>query len=135
MYAVISSGGKQYRLTEGSVVEVERLAGNVGDQVVFDQVLMLGGGDDPVIGTPLVEKARVLGTIVDQKKGDKVIVFKFKRRKMYRKKAGHRQLLTRVKVESVQPQGETAAASGKAAAKRREKAAEEPASSEPQAEE
>ncbi|UCF37284.1 MAG: 50S ribosomal protein L21 [Acidobacteriota bacterium] len=116
MYAVIDSGGKQYRLNEGDVINVERLNGSVGDEVVFEDVLLLGGGEEAAVGTPHVQGARVLGTIVDQKKGDKVIVFKFKRRKMYRKKQGHRQLLTSVKIESIEAAGSTAPAK-KAAAK------------------
>ena len=105
MYAVISSGGKQYRLSEGDLVDVERIGGQVGDPVIFDQVLFIGDGDSGNVGEPVVEGARVLGTIVDQGRGDKVIVFKFKRRKMYRRKTGHRQELTRVRIESIQPEG------------------------------
>jgi large subunit ribosomal protein L21 len=105
MYAVISSGGKQYRLTEGDLVDVERIGGHVGDPVVFDRVLFLGDGDSGRVGDPVVDGARVLGTIVTQGKGDKIIVFKFKRRKMYRRKNGHRQELTRVRIESIQPEG------------------------------
>lgn len=102
MYAVISSGGKQYRLTEGDLIEVERLSGNPGDQVVFEQVLYLSDDQNQVVGTPTVEGARVVGEIVDQGRGDKVVVFKFKRRKMYRRKSGHRQFVTRVRIESIQ---------------------------------
>jgi large subunit ribosomal protein L21 len=101
MYAVVSSGGKQYRLKSGDVVEVERLAGDVGDEVVFDQVLFLEDGEAPVVGSPTVPSARVVGTILEQGKGDKVIVFKFKRRKMQRKKTGHRQLMTRVRINEI----------------------------------
>ncbi len=102
MYAVVATGGKQYRLQEGDVVQVEKLAGEAGDQVVFDQVLMLGDGEAARIGTPLVEGARVVGTILEQTRGEKLTVFKYKKRKMYRRKAGHRQLLTRVKVDSIE---------------------------------
>ncbi len=105
MYAVVSTGGKQYRLTEGAVVEVEKFSGEVGDQVVFDQVLFLGGDDDRTVGSPVVEGARVLGTIVEQGKGDKLVVFKFKKRKMYRRRTGHRQSLTRVRIEEIQQGG------------------------------
>ena len=108
MYAVVSTGGKQYRLTKGAVVDVERVSGEVGDQVVFDQVLFLGGDDDQAVGGPTVKGARVLGTIVEQGKGDKVVVFKYKKRKMYRRRTGHRQLLTRVRVEEIQSGGSSA---------------------------
>lgn len=101
MYAVINTGGKQYRLTEGDLLEVERLEGEIGDEVVFDEVLMLGDTDEPLVGSPQIQGAQVVGTIVEQKKGDKVIVFKYKKRKMYRRKAGHRQLLTTVKIDSI----------------------------------
>jgi large subunit ribosomal protein L21 len=106
MYAVVSTGGKQYRLTEGAVVDVERFSGEVGDQVVFDQVLFLGGDDDQTVGDPTVKGARVLGTIVEQGRGDKVVVFKYKKRKMYRRRTGHRQSLTRVRIEGIEVQQE-----------------------------
>jgi large subunit ribosomal protein L21 len=102
MYAVVSTGGKQYRLQEGDVIQVEKLAGQAGDQVVFDQVLMLGGGEEARVGDPLVQGARVVGTILEQTRGEKLIVFKYKKRKMYRRKTGHRQPVTRVKVNSIE---------------------------------
>ena len=105
MYAVISTGGKQYRLSEGDVVRVERLSGEIGDQVVFDEVQLIGGDEEAVVGKPVVAGARVVGTILDHGKGDKVTVFRFKRRKMYRKKQGHRQLLTSVRVDSIETKG------------------------------
>lgn len=102
MYAVVNTGGKQYRLTEGDVVDVERFSGEVGDQVVFDQVLFVGQADDQTVGDPIVKGARVVGSIIEQGKGDKVIVFKYKKRKMYRRRTGHRQLMTRVRIEEIQ---------------------------------
>jgi large subunit ribosomal protein L21 len=105
MYAVVSCGGKQYRLAEGDIVDVEKLEGEVGEQVALDQVLFVGDGSDSECGAPLVDGARVVGTIVEQKRGDKLIVFKFKRRKMYRRKVGHRQLVTRFRVDSIEVQG------------------------------
>jgi large subunit ribosomal protein L21 len=128
MYAVISSGGKQYRLTEGALVDVERIGGQAGDPVVFDQVLFLGDGESGRVGQPVIEGARVLGTIVEQGKGDKIVVFKFKRRKMYRRRTGHRQELTRVRIESIQTEGQPGAAREVAAttAKAREATAEPP---------
>ena len=109
MYAVINTGGKQYKLNQGDVVELERLEGEVGEKVVFDHVLCLGGDEDLVVGSPTVEGARVVGTILEQGKGEKITVFKFKRRKMYRRKQGHRQLLTRVRIESIEGYGESKA--------------------------
>lgn len=105
MYAVVSTGGKQYRLTKGDIVDVERFSGEVGDQVVFDQVLFVGGEDGQSVGDPTVSGARVVGSIVEQGKDDKVIVFKYKKRKMYRRRTGHRQLLTRVRIEEIQTGG------------------------------
>ena len=112
MYAVISTGGKQYRFEQGDLIEVEALKGAVGDQIVFDEVLALGDGETLQVGTPLVDGAQVLGTIVEQGKGRKVTVLKFKRRKMYRRKRGHRQLFTAVKIESI-VSGKTKAATAK----------------------
>lgn len=130
MYAVINSGGKQYRLTEGDLIDLERLDGEVGDQVVFDQVLLVENGESPLIGTPTVAGAQVVGTIVEQGKGDKIVVFKFKRRKMYRRRTGHRQLLTTVKIDSIEAPGKAKAARKTAAPvekKKVEKKAETPA--------
>lgn len=101
MYAVIESGGKQYRLSQGDLIDLELLEGQVGEEIVFDEVLLLNDGEDAFVGAPRVSGARVVGEIVEQKKGDKVVVFKFKRRKMYRRKRGHRQLLTRVKIKEI----------------------------------
>lgn len=101
MYAVVSAGGKQYRLSPGQVLEVGKLPADVGDQVVFDEVLLVRDGEQVQVGTPFVEGARAIGTVIDQGKGEKVIVFKFKRRKMYRRKRGHRQLLTTVQIDEI----------------------------------
>lgn len=99
-HAVIRTGGKQYRVTEGDLVRVERLGGNPGDKITFDEVLFLGG-DAPKFGKPLVDGAKVSGEIVSQGRGKKLVVFKFKRRKKYRNKAGHRQDFTAVKITEV----------------------------------
>jgi large subunit ribosomal protein L21 len=101
LYAIIQSGGKQYRVNEGATIEVERLDGEVGQEVEFPEVLFVSGDDEVQAGTPSVDGARVVGTIVAQKKGKKVLVFKFKRRKMYRKLTGHRQNLTGVKISKI----------------------------------
>jgi large subunit ribosomal protein L21 len=102
MYAVIASGGKQYKVREGDILKVEKLAGDVGQSVSFDRVLMLADGDDIQVGKPTVGSALVSGRIVEQGKARKVLVFKYKRRKRYRRKQGHRQLFTAVKIDSIQ---------------------------------
>ncbi len=99
-YAVIRTGGKQYRVAQGETVQVDLLAGNPGDKVTFDQVLMIGG-DAPKFGSPMVAGASVEAEIVGPALGDKLVVFKFRRRKRSRKKAGHRQHYTAVKITSV----------------------------------
>ena len=101
MYAVIKTGGKQYRVSEGETLQVEKLPGNPGDAVDFEEVLLVGGGDATKVGQPTVTGAKVSAEIVSQDRGKKIIVFKFKRRKNYRRKAGHRQPYTRVKITSI----------------------------------
>lgn len=101
MYAVIRTGGKQYRVQEGDVVNVERLPGEVGDNISFDDVLAVGAGGDLKVGSPNVSGAKVAGEIVLQGRARKVLVFKFKRRKGYKRTKGHRQYFTRVKVNSI----------------------------------
>jgi large subunit ribosomal protein L21 len=102
MYAVIKTGGKQYRVAANQVIKVERLPGEAGSEIVFPEVLMVGGGEgEPVVGAPLVAGARVTGTLLEQAKGEKVIIFKKKRRKNYRRKRGHRQLLTVVRIADI----------------------------------
>ncbi len=102
MYAVIKTGGKQYRVSEGDTLQVEKLAGKPGDVIQFDQVLLVGGSDDTRIGTPNVKGASVKAEIVAQTRGKKIVVFKFRRRKNYRRKAGHRQPYTQVKITGIQ---------------------------------
>lgn len=115
MYAIIQTGGKQYRVGEGDLLRVERLAGEPGQQVAFDEVLFVGDPEAPAVGSPTVDGARVLATVVRHGRGDKVLVFKFKRRKMYRRKKGHRQEFTEVRVDRLETAGGgKAAASGKA---------------------
>jgi large subunit ribosomal protein L21 len=98
--AIIRTGGKQYSVSEGDLVRVEKLEGNPGDSVTFDEVLMVGG-DTPKFGKPTVSGAKVEGEIVDQGRGKKLIVFKFRRRKRSHTKAGHRQAFTQVKITGV----------------------------------
>ncbi len=101
MFAVFESGGKQHRVTEGEVVRLERLQGKPGEQVVFDRVLMIAEGNDVAVGTPLVEGGQVAGEVVEQGKGRKITVIKFKRRKNYMRKKGHRQLYTDVRITAI----------------------------------
>lgn len=102
MYAVIRTGGKQYRVEEGDIIEVERLDGSAGEALSFDEVLLLGDEEATEIGRPLVEGAAVKGTIVDQFRTRKVLVFKMKRRKNYSRKRGHRQYMTRVRITAIE---------------------------------
>ena len=101
MYAVIETGGKQYRVQEGDTIFVEKLDADNGEQVSFDKVLFVSKDDDLVVGKPYVEGAKVEGKVLEQGKGKKVIVFKYKAKKNYRKKQGHRQPYTKVKVEKI----------------------------------
>ena len=101
MYAVVRTGGKQVRMTPGAAVRVERLSGTVGDTIELDQVLMVAGEGAPRVGTPLVAGAKVVGTITAQDRHPKITVFKMKRRKGYRRKQGHRQGYTEIRVESI----------------------------------
>jgi len=101
MYAIIQTGGKQYKVSQGDVVKFEKIEGGKGDTVSFDQVLMVTGGTDVKVGTPFIEGAKVVGEIISQTKGDKIFVFKKKRRKGYTKKTGHRQNLTSLKIKEI----------------------------------
>ena len=101
MYAVIQTGGKQYRVEPGMDVKVEKLPAGVGEDVIFDRVLLAADGEQVRIGKPYVEDARVTGRITRQGKNRKVVVFKFRRRKTYRKKTGHRQTFTQVRIEGI----------------------------------
>lgn len=101
MYAVIKTGGKQYRVTEGDLVKVEKITGEVGQKVQLGEVLAVGEGDDIKIGTPVVEGASVVGEVVEHGKARKIVVFKKKRRKGYKKTQGHRQQYTAVKIQEI----------------------------------
>lgn len=104
MYAVIQTGGKQYRVEPGKTVVVESLPGDKGAQVVFDQVLLVSSGDgaNVNVGKPTVSGAKVTGEIVEQGRGEKLVVFKFRRRKNYVRRNGHRQNYTAVKIAEIQ---------------------------------
>ena len=101
MYAVVATGGKQYKVKEGDVFRFEKLPGEVGAEVTLDQVLMFSDGQAVTLGRPVIEGATVKGTIIEQDKGKKVIVFKYKKRKHSRNKKGHRQPYTAVKIDSI----------------------------------
>ena len=105
MYAVIATGGKQYKVAEGDIIRVEKLDAKVGDKVVFDQVVAVGG-DKLVAGTPFVEGYAVEAEVLEQGKADKVIIFKYKAKKDYRKKQGHRQPYTELKINGISVNGE-----------------------------
>jgi len=102
MYAVVRTGNKQYRVEPGQRVRVERLSGAVGDAVELGEVLLIGGGDSARVGTPLVAGAKALGKIVSQGRAAKVMLFKAKRRKNYRRKQGHRQAYTEILVDRIE---------------------------------
>lgn len=102
MYAVVATGGKQYKVEAGEVLRVEKLAGEVGSTVAFDKVLLLSDGETVKIGRPAVEGVTVHGQIVAQDKSKKIIVFKSKRRKGYRRKKGHRQPFTAVRIDRIE---------------------------------
>jgi large subunit ribosomal protein L21 len=102
MYAVVRTGGKQYRVSQGDLVRVEKLDGGVGDKVVLNEILLIGGNGDLKIGTPTLASAQVTAEIVEQGLSKKILVFKKKRRKSYSRKRGHRQRLTMLKVLEIQ---------------------------------
>jgi large subunit ribosomal protein L21 len=101
MYAVIKSGGKQYRVESGAKLRVERLSADVGAAVSFDEVLLVGNGDAVKVGAPLLSGAQVKATVLAQGRGDKVRIFKLRRRKHYQKSQGHRQSYTEVRIDDI----------------------------------
>jgi len=102
MYAVVRSGGKQVRVEPGQSIRVEKLNGSVGDSVELDEVLLIGGDGNARIGAPLVDGAKAVGTITAQDRGPKITVFKMKRRKGYRRRTGHRQSYTEIRVDRIE---------------------------------
>ncbi len=101
MYAVIKTGGKQYRVAAGEKIKVEQIAADVGQEIVFDQVLAVGNGAELKVGTPLVSGATVTVTVLSQGKHDKIRIFKMRRRKHYQKRQGHRQLFTELQIGAI----------------------------------
>lgn len=120
MFAVIKTGGKQYKVAEGDEIVVEKLAGEAGEDVQFADVLMLGEGGDVKVGAPMVAGASVVGEIAEQRKGDKVLIRKKRQRNTYRRTKGHRQLETVVKITSILADGKKAPAKKKAEPKTEE---------------
>ena len=124
MYAVVSSGGKQYRVEPGSTVLVERLPSETGASILFDRVLLIGDGDDVMVGTPVVSGASVSGTVLGEELGPKLVIFKFKQKVKYRRRTGHRQHLLRVRIDEINAKGGgTSRAKAKADAEPAEEAA------------
>jgi len=101
MYAVIESGGKQHRVVEGETLKLEKIETATGETVEFDRVLMVGGGEDVKIGTPVVEGGKVTAEVVAHGRHKKITIVKFNRRKHYRKQTGHRQWFTEVKITGI----------------------------------
>ena len=101
MFAVIETGGKQYMVNEGDEIRCEKISGDRGDEVIFDKVLLASDGNEVKIGSPYLQNVRVKGRILSHGKGKKIIVFKYKRRKGYKRKRGHRQQFTQVKIEEI----------------------------------
>lgn len=102
MLAVIKTGGKQYIVEPGTTIEIEKIDKKRGEEIIFSDVLLVQKGETLKIGTPFVKGAKVIGKVLEQKKGEKIVVFKFKPKKRYRKKKGHRQLTTKVKIDKIE---------------------------------
>jgi large subunit ribosomal protein L21 len=115
MYAVVATGGKQYRVEPGVELVVERLAGDAGSTVTFDRVLLVADGDAVTVGTPTVAGATVSGTVIGDALGPKLIIFKFKQKVKYRRRTGHRQHLTRIRIDEISSGGAQSKAAGRAA--------------------
>ena len=100
-YAIVEDGSKQYKAVEGGVIDVDHFSSDIGEQVDLERVLLIVDGDEVTVGSPLVPGAKIQATVLDQIKGDKIVVFKYKPKKRYRVKKGHRQQYTRLKVDSI----------------------------------
>jgi len=124
MYAVVKTGGKQYRVSKDDIMKVERLPGEAGDIITLDEVLMLGDGGDVTLGEPMISGASVAAEILEQKRDKKIIVFKKRRRQNYRRKNGHRQHLTVLRVTDILTDGAKPKLAAKKAAKKEEPKAE-----------
>jgi large subunit ribosomal protein L21 len=138
MYAVVSSGGKQYRVEPGSTLTIERLAAEAGATLTFDRVLLIGDGDEVTVGTPVVTGASVSATVLGEELGPKLVIFKFKQKVKYRRRTGHRQHLMRVRIDAITADGKSTMAKAEPevtaeAAPKARTARKAPAKSEPKA--
>jgi large subunit ribosomal protein L21 len=102
MYAVVNTGGKQYKVQKGETLRIEKIPGEVGSSVTFDKVLMLADGENIRVGQPVLENVAVQARIVEQDKAKKILIFKYKRRKRYRRKNGHRQPFTAIRIDGIE---------------------------------
>ncbi len=129
MFAVIKTGGKQYKIAENDIIKIEKVAGEKGDIIVFDEVLMVGSGTDVTIGAPLVEGASVAAELIETKKQKTIIIFKKKRRHGYRRRNGHRQILSTVRISEILTDGKKPSPKKAKPAKKAEKASKAKATS------
>ena len=113
MFAVMTTGGKQYRVEAGSELFIERVTADAGSSITFDRVLLVGDGDEVTVGAPTVDGASVVGTVLGDARGPKLIVFKFKQKATYRRKNGHRQHYTRVRIDEINASGKKSTAARK----------------------
>jgi large subunit ribosomal protein L21 len=102
MYAVVNTGGKQYKVQKGETLRIEKIPGEVGSSVTFDKVLMVADGENIRVGQPVLENVAVQAQIVEQDKAKKILIFKYKRRKRYRRKNGHRQPFTAIRIDGIE---------------------------------
>ena len=131
MFAIVATSGKQFRVSEGDRIVVDRVSANVGETVRLDSVLLVGGDGGPMVGTPFVSGAAVEATVVSHRSGDKIIVFKFEARKRKRRKTGHRQQLSELRIGAIRaPDGKSG---DRPAARQQPVTAERPASAKPAA--
>jgi len=135
MFAIVATSGKQFRVSEGDRILVARVPAGVGETVRLDSVLMLGGDERPMVGTPLVAGALVEATVVAHRSGEKIIVFKFEARKRHRRKIGHRQLLSELKIGSIHAPGKKAQSDEKTATRAPAKSRKTPAAAGPSTQE
>lgn len=130
IYAIIETGGKQYKVTPGQTIEVERLTASEGSLVELDRVLLLADGENISVGTPVVDGARVMAKSMGEQKDDKIVVFKYKNKVRYRNKTGHRQIHTRLMIDKILKPGEVAEAVKKPRRTRKKAVDTEPAAEE-----